>query len=144
MNEVRALFNNLILHKFRMLPRIYKRNEKVLKLFNDTVLDLSAADQENMETVDTKNKDELTTFLAKVANITRETRTNQNSSSSELRDPVQQGRQMLADLSKQPSGSLEKYLMATQSNVREREGNSPSKLSGFARMNNESTQSLLN
>ena len=45
MNEIRALFNNIILHKFRMLPRIYKRNEKVLKLFNDTILDLSASDE---------------------------------------------------------------------------------------------------
>ena len=29
------------------MPKMYKKNEKVLKLFNDTVLDLSAIDKEN-------------------------------------------------------------------------------------------------
>lgn len=38
------MFNNIVLNKFKNLPRLYKKNEKVLKLFNDTVLDLSSVD----------------------------------------------------------------------------------------------------
>ena len=45
MNEIRTIFNNIVLNKFKQMPKIYKKNEKVLKLFNDTVLDLSAIDK---------------------------------------------------------------------------------------------------
>ena len=61
MNEIRSLFNSILLQKFRMLPRIYKRNQQMLKLFNDTLLDMSAANQEesNHKSIEVKSKDEL-------------------------------------------------------------------------------------
>ena len=45
MNEIRTLFNNIVLNKFKQMPKLYKKNPKVLKLFNDTILDLSALDR---------------------------------------------------------------------------------------------------
>ena len=75
MNEVRSLYNSIVLHKFRMLPRNYKKNELILKLFNDTVLDMTGADQQDIHSLENKNKDELTKFLAKVAGFTKENRT---------------------------------------------------------------------
>ena len=44
MNVIRVKFNNIILNKFQHLPRHYKKNEKILKLFNETVLDLESVD----------------------------------------------------------------------------------------------------
>ena len=41
------MFNSIVLNKFKALPKIYKKNEKVLKLFNETVLDLSTLDNKN-------------------------------------------------------------------------------------------------
>ena len=75
MNEVRSLYNSIVLHKFRMLPRNYKKNEQILKLFNDTILDMTGADQQDIHSLENKNKDELTKFLAKVAGFTKENRT---------------------------------------------------------------------
>ena len=49
MNRIRTMFNNIVLNKFQHLPRVYKKNEKVLKLFNDTVLDLSSVDHKKSE-----------------------------------------------------------------------------------------------
>ena len=54
----------------------------MLKLFNDTILDLSAADETQVSQIETRNKNELTTFLAKVATITREARADQNTSNT--------------------------------------------------------------
>lgn len=59
----------------------------MLKLFNDAILDLSSTDQKQVHEIEEKNRDELKTFLAKVANITRETRLN-HSSSADVRSPA--------------------------------------------------------
>lgn len=103
----------------------------MLALFNETILDLSAADQDHLNKLESKNKDELTTFLAKVANVTRETRTGANSS-GDLASP----NTIFNDAERHEVGasSLEKFIMS-QSNVRERErdGNSPSRLSTINR-----------
>ena len=58
------------------MPKMYKKNEKVLKLFNDTVLDLSAIDKENkkIDFVERVIQDELSTFIFKAHNVASETR----------------------------------------------------------------------
>ena len=77
MNEIRTMFNSIVLNKFKALPKIYKKNEKVLKLFNETVLDLSTLDNKNkkIDIFQILIKDELSTFISKVNNVTQEVRT---------------------------------------------------------------------
>ena len=50
------------------MPKIYKKNEKVLKLFNDTILDLSAFDgtMKKSNIIEKVFTDELATFMSKV------------------------------------------------------------------------------
>ena len=76
MNEIRTIFNNIVLTKFKQMPKMYKKNEKILKLFNDTVLDLSAIDKENkkIDFVERFVTDELSTFIFKAHNVASETR----------------------------------------------------------------------
>ena len=71
------MFNNIVLNKFKALPKMYKKNEKVLKLFNETVLDLSSLDKEKkkLDIFEILIKDELSTFINKVQNVTNEVRT---------------------------------------------------------------------
>ena len=76
MNDIRTIFNNIVLTKFKQMPKMYKKNEKVLKLFNDTVLDLSAIDKENkkIDFIERVVQDELSTFIFKAHNVASETR----------------------------------------------------------------------
>ena len=68
MNEIRTTFNSIVLNKFKALPKMYKKNEKILKLFNETVLDLSTLDNEKkkIDILAILIKDELSTFISKV------------------------------------------------------------------------------
>ena len=62
------------INKFKQMPKLYKKNPKVLKLFNDTVLDLSALDRTKKKSniIEKVFTDELATFMSKVHNITAE------------------------------------------------------------------------
>ena len=100
----------------------------MLHLFNESMLDMSGADGETCNSLEAKHKDELATFLAKVAHVTRETRSN-NTSSLDVTNPADLGRGSL-DATGWPGGrqAWDKLLM-TGSPAREREFQSPSRSS---------------
>ena len=68
MNEIRYTFNNMIVQKFQRLSRAYRKNEKIIRLFYEAIIDADD-DQEEIE-IPEGNRDELAAaFLKKIEKV---------------------------------------------------------------------------
>ena len=45
MNEIRSTFNGMVIAKFQRLSRTYRKNEKVIRLFFDALIDPSEQEE---------------------------------------------------------------------------------------------------